>query len=92
MHCNGYARLSERVWVKMRRTRIEHMLSALPSLATFERTCRDVGLVPTTDSCTAADASLFDHLVGAGEQRMWHSEPERLGGLEIAAHNKPRRL
>jgi hypothetical protein len=29
-------------------------------------------------------ASLFDHLVGAGEQRRWHREPERLGGGEIA--------
>src|SRR5262249_1361447 len=26
---------------------------------------------------------LFDHLVGAGEQRGWHLEAERLGGIEI---------
>ena len=26
---------------------------------------------------------LFDHLVGAGEQRGWHGEAERLCGLEI---------
>src|SRR5215468_8641721 len=26
---------------------------------------------------------LFDYLVGAGEQRVRHSEPDRLGGLEI---------
>ena len=25
----------------------------------------------------------FDHLVGAGEQRRWHVEAERLGGLEV---------
>ena len=26
---------------------------------------------------------LFDHLVGAAEQRQWHRETERLGGLEV---------
>jgi hypothetical protein len=25
----------------------------------------------------------FDHLVGAGEERRWHVETERLGGLQI---------
>ena len=27
--------------------------------------------------------TLFDHLVGAGEQLRWHSELERSGGLKI---------
>ena len=26
---------------------------------------------------------LFDHLVGAGEERRWHGEAELLGGLEV---------
>src|SRR6476619_1137142 len=26
---------------------------------------------------------LFDHFVGAGKQRRWHAEAERLGGLEV---------
>jgi hypothetical protein len=28
-------------------------------------------------------ASLFDHYVGAGEQRRWHVNSERLGSLHI---------
>jgi len=38
---------------------------------------------PTTDSCIAATASLFDHLVGAGEQHRWHNDAKRLRGLQI---------
>ena len=26
---------------------------------------------------------LFDHLIGAGKQRRWYGEAERLGGLKI---------
>src|SRR5260370_22591624 len=36
--------------------------------------------VPTADSCIAAKTSLFDHLVGTGEQRGRHFEAKRLGG------------
>ena len=34
------------LWVKSGKAHTEQMLSAFTSLATFERTCRDVGLVP----------------------------------------------
>jgi hypothetical protein len=35
---------------------------------------------------------LFDDLVGAGEDRWWDCEAERLGGLEIEEQLKGRRL
>src|SRR6516164_1450841 len=34
----------------------------------------------------------FDHLVGAGEQRWWNFEAERLGGRQIDNEIKPGRL
>jgi hypothetical protein len=47
----------------------------------------DVGYVPfATDwlrSAPQQTAPLFDHLVGAGEQRWRHSQSERLGSLEF---------
>ena len=39
--------------------------------------------VPIPDSCIAAKAVLFDHLVGTREQRGWYGEVERFGRLEI---------
>ena len=42
---------------------------------------------PATDSCAAARwALLFDHLVGAAEQRLRNCEAEHLGGLQINDH------
>jgi hypothetical protein len=43
---------------------------------------------PIADSCSAANHvrgcnALFDHLVGAGEQAIWHRDAESLRGLEI---------
>jgi hypothetical protein len=39
--------------------------------------------VPLADICGAASFSLFDHLVGAREQRCWDFEAERSRSLEI---------
>src|SRR5215813_7517913 len=53
------------IGVKMRRTRIEHILSALPPLATEERTFGIGSSVPLADICSAANCTLFDHFVRA---------------------------
>ena len=39
-----------------------------------------------------ASMLLFDHVVGAAEQREWHREPKRLGGLEVDDQLRPRDL
>src|SRR5215471_7495502 len=75
------------------------MMSALPPIATSKATYRmsasppESGHVRCTRPCPlwansglmqcSKKSSLFDHLVGAGEQRRWHGEAERLGGREI---------
>jgi hypothetical protein len=59
------------------------ILTALPPKAeAHPRSCY-VAEVPFATECTAAKASLFDHLVGAAEDRWRHSQTERLGGLEV---------
>jgi hypothetical protein len=54
-------------------------MSALPPKADIHRRERDVRFVPKADIRT----SLFDHLVGAGEQRGRNCEAKRLGGFEV---------
>ena len=67
----------------MRRTRIEHILSALPPLATEERTFGIGSFVPESDIRIAATAPLFDHLVGNSEQFIRHVEAQCLGGVQV---------
>jgi len=45
--------------------------------------------VPKADIRTAAKKPLFDHLVGAGENRIRHGQAEGLGGLEIDDELEP---
>ena len=42
-----------------------------------------VGQLCANDSCTAANDALFDHLVGAGEQRRRHLDALRSCGPEV---------
>jgi hypothetical protein len=47
--------------------------------------------VPTSEICTAANFSLFDHLVGAGEQRGRNFEAEGPSSAEVDHQLEPRR-
>ena len=59
------------------------VMSALPPKADIDGPQRDVRFVPEADFCAAANNALFDHLVGAGEQRRWYGEAKRFCGSEV---------
>jgi hypothetical protein len=61
------------------------LTSAVPATADISILTRHFRVVhANTDSCIRGKRlSLFDHLVGAGEQRERDSEAERLGRLEV---------
>ncbi len=58
-------------------------MSALPPTADMAQCNKDVRYVPQGDIRTAANAALFDHLVGLREECRRNFESERLGGLEV---------
>ena len=47
---------------------------------------------PLSDSCSAVNCVLFDHLVGACEQHRRHVEAERLRGIQVDDKLEPGRL
>ena len=58
-------------------------MSALPPKADICSAITNVRFVPIADTCSATKASLFDHLVGAGEQRPRDGEAKRLGRVQV---------
>src|SRR6516164_4431681 len=57
--------------------------NTFPLKADKARTCWHVRFVPIADKRTAAKKLLFDHLVGAGEQRRGHVKTKCLRAFQI---------
>src|SRR5262245_27103749 len=62
---------------------MRRLMSALPPKAASQRTLSESPHTATSGHWRCSKAMLFDHLVGAGEQRLRHSKVERLGGFQI---------
>jgi hypothetical protein len=58
-------------------------MSVVPPIATASVLATNGRDVPIASLTQCSRQSLFDHLVGAGEQRWRHREAERLRSLEI---------
>src|SRR5262245_34788432 len=58
-------------------------MSASPRKRTKSRPCWYVRFVPQAVVSIRSKAALFDHRVGAGEERWWHVKTERLSCFQI---------
>jgi hypothetical protein len=68
---------------------VQKAMSALPPKADMCGATRDVCFGPIADSRSAAKRSLFDHLIGACEQRRRHGDAECPGCFEIKEELDP---
>ena len=65
------------------------VMSALAPKADMCSALAHVCFGPKADSCSAAKRSLFDHLIGASEQRRRHGDAECPGCFEIKEELDP---
>ena len=59
------------------------VMSAIPPERTWIRARSMAALCHKATFAPAANCSLFDHLVGAGQHGRRHSKPKGLGGLQV---------
>jgi hypothetical protein len=55
----------------------------LPQITTVNADIAKSTVCQKADSCIAANAPLFGHIAGEGEQSSGHVEAERFGSLEV---------
>jgi hypothetical protein len=78
----GQSQHGDTIW-DTRMCTYKFAMSALPPKADIAQHGGNVRFVPKADSALRQNNVLFDHLVGAGEQRGRDGQAERLRGLEV---------
>jgi hypothetical protein len=59
------------------------VMSAIPPIVIELRTSRHVSKVPNCDIAANSIHKLFDHLIGAQQERFWNRYPKRFCGSEV---------
>src|ERR1700759_4963828 len=69
--------------VKLRKNSVRAYAFRLALNSDIDRCSEHVSNGPIRDSCIAAITALFDHRIGATNQRQWHCEPKRPRSPEV---------